>query len=109
MRLSVVSRYHIEFQLPDLDCRKQLWQRLLVPGVPLAEDRDTLVKRCAEESHGPSGREIRNVLRTAFPKALMAGDAEPKVSWEHLSSAIQDVHVAQRNVGKHQTTYISRL
>ena len=68
----------------------------------LAEDRDTLVKRCAEESHGLSGREIRNVLRTAFPKALMAGDAEPKVSWEHLSSAIQDVHVAQRNVGKHQ-------
>lgn len=95
-------RYHIEFQLPDLDCRRQLWHRLLVPGVPLAEDRDTLVERCAEKSHGLSGREIRNVLRMAFPKALMDGSAEPKVLWEHLSSAINEVYIAQRNVGKHQ-------
>ncbi|MGL6417734.1 ATP-binding protein [Aeromonas allosaccharophila] len=95
-------RYHIEFQLPDLACRRQLWQRLLVLGVPLAEDRDTLIERCAEQSHGLSGREIRNVLRTAFPKALMAGDDDPKVLWEHLSSAIHDVNIAQRNVGKHQ-------
>lgn len=95
-------RYHIEFQLPDLDCRRQLWQLLLVPGVPLAEDRDNLIRRCAEESQGLSGREIRNVLRTAFPKALMSGDAEPKVLWEHLASAIQEVHVAKLNVGKHQ-------
>jgi len=79
-----------------------LWQRLLVPGVPLAEDRDNLIRRCAEESQGLSGREIRNVLRTAFPKALMSGDAEPKVLWEHLASAIQEVHVAKLNVGKHQ-------
>lgn len=95
-------RYHIEFQLPDLACRRQLWQRLLVPGVPLAEGRDTLIERCAEQSHGLSGREIRNVLRTAFPKALMDGSAEPKVLWEHLSSAINEVYIAQRNVGKHQ-------
>lgn len=95
-------RYHIEFQLPDIDCRRQLWRRLLVPGVPLAEDRDTLIERCVEESHGLSGREIRNVLRTTFPKALVAGDIEPRVLWEHLSASIHDVHVAKLNVGKHQ-------
>lgn len=101
-------RYHIEFQLPDLDCRKQLWQRFLVPGVPLEEERNLIIERCAEKSHGLSGREIRNALRTAFPKALVNSHDDPKVLWEHLSLAIDDVHVAQRDIGKrqqHETRY----
>ncbi|WP_374492304.1 ATP-binding protein [Brachymonas sp.] len=93
-------RYHIEFKLPDLEGRKQLWSKMLVPGVPLEEDRETLIERCATESEGFSGREIRNVLRTAFPRAIHDNVQKPCVQWTHLESAIADVRTARRNVGR---------
>ncbi|MET0980785.1 MAG: ATP-binding protein [Telluria sp.] len=93
-------RYHIEFKLPDLECRQRLWQRMLVPGVPLAEERGALVARCAQASDGLSGREIRTVLRTAFPRAIVDAPAAPVVRWAHLESAINDIRAANRNVGK---------
>ncbi len=100
-------RYHIEFKLPDLAGREQLWRRMLVPGVPLAEDREVIITRCAAESEGLSGREIRTVLRTAFPRALIAATELPCVAWEHIESAIQDVRTANRNVGSHRQDEVS--
>lgn len=100
-------RYHIEFKLPDFPSRKLLWQRMLVPGVPLADERDSLIDRCAAESEGLSGREIRTVLRTAFPRALVESSEQPMVRWEHISTAISDVRMANNNVGsrrQEQTT-----
>jgi hypothetical protein len=47
-----------------------------------------------------SGREIRTVLRTAFPRAIVDSPAQPCVRWEHLDSAIADVRASNRNVGK---------
>lgn len=93
-------RYHIEFKLPDFEGRKQLWDRLLVPGVPLKEERALILERAAAASEGLSGREIRTVLRTAFPRALVENAQEPKVLWTHLESAITDVRTANQNVGK---------
>ena len=93
-------RYHIEFKLPDFDCRSQLWQRMLVPGIPLHEQRVQLIDLCAQESEGFSGREIRTVLRTAFPRALMESPQECRVKWSHIKSAIDEVRVAKKNVGK---------
>jgi SpoVK/Ycf46/Vps4 family AAA+-type ATPase len=101
-------RYHIEFKLPDLFARKQLWQRMLVPGVPLAENRDSLIDRCAAESEGLSGREIRTVLRMAFPRALAESPDQPMVRWEHIFTAINDVRTANNNIGsrrQEQTTH----
>lgn len=93
-------RYHIEFKLPDFEGRKQLWDRLLVPGVPLQEERPLILARAAAASDGLSGREIRTVLRTAFPRALVENVQAPKVLWIHLESAIGDVRTANQNVGK---------
>ena len=93
-------RYHIEFKLPDLEGRKQLWQRLLVPGVPLAEERSAMIERGAGASEGFSGREIRTVMRTAFPRALVANRLEPIVAWADFEGAIADVRAANSNVGK---------
>lgn len=97
-------RYHIEFRLPELDARTRLWQRMLVPGIPLAEERSALIERCAAASEGLSGREIRTVLRTAFPRALIANPHQPVVRWEHLETAIADVIAANRNVGRQRIT-----
>ncbi len=93
-------RYHIEFKLPDFDCRSQLWQRMLVPGIPLHEQREQLIYLCAQESEGFSGREIRTVLRSAFPRALMESSDKCVVKWNHIKSAIDDVRMAKKNVGK---------
>lgn len=95
-------RYHIEFKLPDLEARRQLWQRMLgsLSRVPLAEDRNDLIERCSSESEGLSGREIRTVLRTAFPRALVESPQQPVVRWDHISSAIADVRRANQNVGR---------
>ena len=71
-------------------------------GVPLEEERALIIERAAAASDGLSGREIRTVLRTAFPRALVENPLEPKVLWVHLESAIADVRTANRNVGKHQ-------
>jgi SpoVK/Ycf46/Vps4 family AAA+-type ATPase len=92
-------RYHIEFKLPDLDGRRQLLQRLLVAKVPISEDREKLIEKCAVAMEGLSGREIRTVLRTAFPRAIMENQAQPQVEWRHLESATEEVKNALRNVG----------
>lgn len=92
-------RYHIEFKLPDLEGRRQLFDRLLVPGIPLNEERDEIIERCAEASDGLSGREIRTVLRTAFPRAMIESSQQPSVKWVHLESAIIDVRSSKNNVG----------
>uniref|UniRef100_UPI0040470699 ATP-binding protein n=1 Tax=Shewanella baltica TaxID=62322 RepID=UPI0040470699 len=92
-------RYHIEFKLPDIEGRKRLWHRMLVPGVPLEEDRQDIIERCAHASDGLSGREIRTVLRTAFPRALVECHKEPIVKWQHFESAIANVRSANSNVG----------
>lgn len=93
-------RYHIEFKLPDLDGRRHLWRRLLVAGIPLSEDRGTLIERAAEASAGLSGREIRTVMRTALPRALIANPEQPSVTWPVFESAIADIRQANNNVGK---------
>lgn len=93
-------RYHIEFKLPDFDGRKQLWDRLLVPGIPLDEERSVIVDRGAAATDGLSGREIRTVLRTALPRAIVANPDKPVARWADFESAITDVHAANENIGK---------
>ena len=68
----------------------------------MEEDRDLIIERSASASDGFSGREIRTVLRTAFPRALVENSENPKVLWKHLESAIEDVRTANLNVGKRQ-------
>lgn len=92
-------RYHVEFQLPDLEERKRLWSRMLVGGIPLALSRGELIDQASDASSGFSGREIRTALRTALPRAAMDKPDEPKLTWEHLESAIADIKYARANVG----------
>ena len=57
---------HIEFKLPDLDCRKKIWQHYILPTMPNNIDIDEL----AEKYEGLSGSDISNaVLMAAFKAA----------------------------------------
>lgn len=95
-------RYHIEFLLPDMEGRTALYKKMLVPGIPTNEDHDSLVQKSAELSAGLSGREIRTVLRTALPKALVNGVEGASLKWQHLSEAIQEVIKSKKDVGAQQ-------
>lgn len=56
---------HIEFTLPDLDCRKKLWQHYILPTMPNNIDIDEL----AEKYDGISGSDIANAILMAAFKA----------------------------------------
>ena len=57
---------HIEFKLPDLECRKKLWQHYILPTMPNNINIDEL----AEKYEGLSGSDISNaVLMAAFKAA----------------------------------------
>lgn len=95
--------YHIHFDLPDKVARLALWERMIVPGIPLGDARASLVERCADASRGLSGREVRTCLRLALPKALLDAGGSPadaRLRWEHLRQAIAQVQDAQKRVGK---------
>lgn len=92
-------RYHVEFSLPDLAGRTALFEKMLVSGIPTEETRQNLIEKSAELSVGLSGREIRTVLRTALPKALINGVEGAALKWEHLSAAIQAINKSKKDVG----------
>jgi AAA+ superfamily predicted ATPase len=91
--------YHVRFELPDTETRIKLWSRMMVPEIPLGEEREPLLKQCAEASDGLSGREIRTGMRLALPKAVMAAEEnEAVLRFEHVASAIADIRLAHREV-----------
>lgn len=97
-----VSRitHHVQFDLPDVDCRQKLWNYFLVAEIPLDEERNSLISKLADNTEGLSGRSIRTCMRLALPKAIRrASDgAEPRLSWADLDEAIQEVR-KQRDIG----------
>ena len=57
---------HIEFKLPDLDCRKKLWRHYILPTMP----NNIKIDELAEKYDGLSGSDIANaVLMAAFKAA----------------------------------------
>ena len=56
---------HIEFKLPDLDCRKKLWRHYILATMPNNIDIDEL----AEKYDGISGSDISNAVLIAAFKA----------------------------------------
>ncbi len=93
--------YHVEFTLPDLAAREQLWSRFLVEQIPLGDQRESLIESAGQLSDGLSGREIRTCMRLALPKALLAAEqigCAPQLNVEHLHAAIEEVLAAHRHV-----------
>lgn len=98
-----VSRitHHVHFQLPDFDVRRQIWARMLVPTIPLADMREDIIEKAAELSDGFSGRDIRNAMRLALPKAILAAQGageNARLSSMHIASAVTQILAARANV-----------
>lgn len=101
--------YHVEFCLPDLSARQQLWERFLVPQIPLAGARDALIDSASLRSDGLSGREIRTCMRLALPKSFLAAEKHgvpPCLHAEHLHTAIDEVLASHHQVATPPSTRI---
>lgn len=93
--------HHIHFDLPDLENRKALWNRMLVPQIPLAGEREKIINLVAELTEGFSGREIRTCMRLVLPKALLEAEKagiEPKVTLDQLKAVIEQIKLAKKAV-----------
>ena len=92
-------RYHIEFKLPDIGARKKLLDKFLVSNIPLHEDRSMIIDNCANAADNLSGRDIRNAIRMALPKAFIRNRENPVVLMEDICVAIEEIKKGKDNVG----------
>lgn len=93
---------HIEFVLPDLDCRKKLWTYLLPNEVPRHSSID--ISWLAEESEGLSGGDILNVVKLAAGKAVSRPGDECQVLKSDICDAILQVRNAKEKVASQLLT-----
>ncbi|WP_200804181.1 ATP-binding protein [Fibrobacter intestinalis] len=90
---------HVFFDLPDLEGRRKIWDRFLVHGIPLDDERESLLTKLANISEGLSGRNVRTCMRLALPKAIHdADDKNPVLKFAHLQQSIEDV-LHQEKIG----------
>lgn len=97
--LSRIS-HHIRFDLPDKTSREGIWRRMLVPDIPLDRERESFIAMCANASDGLSGREIRNAIRLALPKALMreSGKEGAFLTVADVTSAIGQINSSYEDI-----------
>ncbi|MCT9844859.1 ATP-binding protein [Leclercia sp.] len=84
--------HHIGFTLPGDDERFRIWAKLFVAAIPLAEARETMLEQAASLSEGLSGRDIRNAMRLALPKAVL--ESEQQLTLKHIESALTQIRDA---------------
>ncbi|EQC1080521.1 MULTISPECIES: ATP-binding protein [Enterobacter] len=89
--LSRIS-HHVGFTLPGSQERFRIWEKLLVRAIPLADARETMLESAVSLSEGLSGRDIRNAMRLALPKAVL--ESEQKLTLKHLESALAQIRDA---------------
>ena len=94
---------HVEFPLPDLDCRKKLWQMYVPQKMPTNVDFDEV----AEKFDGISGSDISNaVLNAAFKAARRKFKS---VSKELFFEAINDILASRAANSKNEVTVTKRF
>lgn len=88
---------HIEFELPDEECRVRLWKYLLPIEVPRADDLTP--EWLAAQSEELSGGDILNVVKLAASQAVVRIDAQHRVFQTDILDAISQVRSGKERVG----------
>lgn len=89
---------HVEFELPDLECRAKLWSFLLPVEVP--RDEDISIEWLAEQSSGLSGGDILSIVKLAASQAVARTGDKQKVSRTDVTEAIAQVKNSKHRVGR---------
>lgn len=85
--------HHIGFTLPGESERKHIWNKLIVAAIPLFGEREMIIDQATSLSGGLSGRDIRNAMRLALPKAVMETENQA-LAMHHIESAINQIRDA---------------
>jgi SpoVK/Ycf46/Vps4 family AAA+-type ATPase len=88
---------HIEFELPDKECRIKLWEYLLPKEIPTTEDIS--LELLGNESEDLTGGDILNVVISAASRAVMREAKAQKVSLFDLAEEIKFVREAKTKIG----------
>lgn len=91
--------HHIGFTLPGESERKHIWNKLIVAAIPLFGEREMIIDQATSLSGGLSGRDIRNAMRLALPKAVMETENQA-LAMHHLESAINQIRDAYMAITK---------
>ena len=99
---------HVKFELPDLDCRRQLWKMYIPPELPNNIDVD----RLAEKYEGISGSDIANaMLNSAFKAARQNTESlDEKLVCEAIENILEskaansktNVKISRREISKEE-------
>lgn len=88
---------HIEFDLPDKECRIKLWGSLLPNEILKADNVD--LSWLAIQSEGLSGGDILNVVKLSASQAVARSGDDCRVNQQDINEAISQVKKGQEKVG----------
>lgn len=94
--------HHVYFDLPDIESRKAIWNKMIVPKIPLGMERGALLDEVAKITEGFSGRDIRTCMRLSLPKVVLSNNKDMVfggLSIDHLSESIKQINKAKREIG----------
>jgi ATP-dependent 26S proteasome regulatory subunit len=89
---------HIEFGLPDYECRCRLWQELIPAELPC--DPELTIEKLAAASDGFSGGEMSNALILAATRAAKRAGVIGPVVLQDVDAALAQVRAAKDRLGK---------
>jgi SpoVK/Ycf46/Vps4 family AAA+-type ATPase len=88
---------HVEFVLPDLECRHRLWMHYLRAKLPRSPDVEPAW--LAAQSEGLSGGTLLNVIVQAATRAVVRSDVSRRITREDVLVEIERARNAIRQVG----------
>ncbi len=88
---------HIEFELPDFDCRRRLWEYLTPSELPISPD--VTAEWVAEHSEGLSGGDLKNAVIAAASKAVQREGERRRIEREDILEALKNIRNAKEKVG----------
>jgi ATP-dependent 26S proteasome regulatory subunit len=92
---------HIKFELPDLAAREHIFEKMLVPELPL--DPEVTAKSLAMISEGLSGGDLRTIVINAAAKAVSRTGLEQLVKKADFEQAISETLKAKQEISKPTT------
>lgn len=81
---------HVQFELPDYDCRKKLWQKY----IPLEMPNDIQIEELTKKYEGISGSDIANAILMAAFKAVRRHD--DIVRQAYVEEAVENILASKK-------------
>jgi AAA+ superfamily predicted ATPase len=94
------SRIHlsIKYQSLSQDFRRQLWYNFIESGASTTRDPSAIEDNLLDElaNHDLNGRQIRNIVRTAYALAISARE---RLSARHIRTTLTATNVFEDDIG----------